>query len=146
MAKKRKEKIQFIEKVQFQELEHAKRVVTLAKINQIRILIGLVFALVATGFTAFGLWGDVADPVEQFCYAGFLAVPAYLIGGGIGRALKSAWKITQIGWFLIPIFPVDILVAIAFFFASLFGFFFIPVIFVGLNFLQHKRTLDAAKA
>ena len=40
MAKKQKEKL--FEEVQFQDVERAKREVTLAKINQIRILIGFI--------------------------------------------------------------------------------------------------------
>lgn len=145
MAKKKKEKIQLIEQVQFEDLERAKRAVSLAKINQIRILIGLVFALVATGFTAYGLFGkanmDSWFPVTLLC-----AVPAYLIGGGIGKALKAAWKVAKIGWFLIPVFPADILFGFAFLLLGMFGFFCVPAFFVGVNYIQHKRTLDAANS
>lgn len=146
MAKKQKEKTKLIEAVQFKDVERAKRAVALAKINQIRILIGLVIAIVATGLTAYGLFGKPEDPVVFIFLAPFLAVPAYLIGGGIGNVLKTAWKITKIGWFLIPVFPADVLFAIAFFFFSIFGMCLVPVIFVGLNYLQHKQTLDAAKS
>lgn len=146
MARKKKEKTKLIETVQFQDVEHAKRAVTLAKINQIRILIGLIIAVVATGLTAYGLFGKPEEPMMYVGIAPFLAVPAYLIGGGIGNVLKTAWKITKIGWFLIPVFPADVLFAIAFFFLSIFGMCLVPVIFVGLNYLHHKKTLDAAKS
>lgn len=145
MAKKKKEKVKLIESVQFEDLEHAKRTVTRAKINQIRILIGLVFAVISTGYTVYGLLGNPADTT----WVGFsiiLAIPAYLIGGGIGKALKAAWNITKIGWFLIPVFPADLLLAIGFFFVSVFLFLFIPIVFVGLNYVQHKKTLDTAKS
>ena len=145
MAKRTREKISFIEKVQFQDVERAKRAVALAKINQIRILIGLVFAVISTGFTAFGLFGD-GDKVLCFATAFLLAFPAYLIGGGIFKALKAAWKVAKIGWFIIPVFPADLLCGIGTLIIGMFCFFCIPVFFVGANYLQHKRTLDAANS
>lgn len=83
---------------------------------------------------------------EYYMYAALPAIPAYLIGGGIGKAVKAAWKITKIGWFLIPVFPADVLLAIAFFILSLFVFFYLPIIFVGLNYVEHKRAYNAAQA
>ena len=146
MAKKQKEKVSLFETVQFEEFEHAKRVVTLAKINQIRILIGLVIALISTGFTAYGIFGNVEKPESVFITACIIAIPAYLIGGGIGRALKLAWSIAKFGWFLIPVFPADLGIGAIFLFFSIIGLLFVPVIFVGLNYIQHKKTLDAAKS
>ena len=46
---------------------------------------------------------------------------------------------------MIPIFPIDLLFGFAFLVLGLYGLMFLPVIFVGLNFIQHKKTLDAAK-
>lgn len=146
MAKKKKEKAKLFEAVQFEDVARAQRAVTFAKINQIRILIGLAIALVATGLSAYGLWGNSENAPLFFCFACMLAIPAYLIGGGIGKALKVAWNITKIGWFLIPFFPADLLLAIGFFIFSLVGLLFVPIIFVGMNFIQHKKTLDAAKS
>ena len=146
MAKKNKEKATLFEAVQFEDVARAKRAVTLAKINQIRILIGLAIALVSTGLTAYGLWGNSEYAPIFFFFACFVAIPAYLIGGGIGKALKVAWNITKIGWHLIPVFPADLLIAIGCFIFSFVGLLFVPIIFVGLNFIQHKKTLDAAKS
>lgn len=145
MAKKQREKVKLIETVQFNDLERAKRTVTFAKINLIRIIIGFVIALVATGFTAYGIFGQ-AEISDWLPYTILCAVPAYLIGGGIFKALKAAFKFAKIGWFLIPVFPADILFAVAFLIFGLFGFFFVPAIFVGLNYIQHKKTLDAARS
>lgn len=145
MAKKKKEKVKLIEEVIFADLEHAKRTVTLAKINQIRILIGLVFALVATGFTAYGLFGQ-AEVGNWLPYTMLCAIPAYLIGGGIFKALKAAFKVAKIGWFLIPVFPVDLAIGATFLIFGIFGFFCVPAFFVGVNYIQHKKTLDAAKS
>ena len=144
MAKKKREKITLIEQVQFEDVERAKRAVSLAKVNQIRILIGLVFAVIATGFTIFGLFGK--GDGSWLATTILCAIPAYLIGGGIGKALKAAWKVAKFGWFLIPVFPIDLLIGLVGLIWGGFAFFCVPVFFVGINFIQHKRTLDAAKA
>lgn len=146
MARKKRKQTRLIEDVQFKDFEHAKRAVTLAKVNQTRILIGLVIALIATGFAAYGIWGNAEDPVMYIGLAPFLGVVAYLIGGGILNALKAALKITKIGWFMIPVFPADVLFGIVALFFSIFALLCVPVIFVGLNYVQHKKTLDAAKS
>lgn len=146
MAKKRKEKEKLFEDIQFQDVQRAKRAVTAAKINQTRIMVGLVIAVIATGLAALGFLIN-PDSDNATIYIGcsmFLAVVAYLVGGGIGKALKVAWKITKFGWFVIPVFPIDVLMAIVFFIFSIAGLLFIPVVFVGINYIQHKRTLDAA--
>lgn len=144
MAKKERKKEKLFEEVQFQDIERAKREVKLAKVNQIRILIGFIFSLIAIVFTALMLWGNKENTSMYGTIAILLAVPSYLIGGGIFKALKVAWKITKIGWFLIPVFPADVLIALACFFFAVVGLLFVPVIFVGINYVQHKRTLDAA--
>ena len=144
MAKKQRQKEKFFEEIQFKDVARAKRAVTFAKINQIRILIGFVISLIAMVFTALAIWGNPEKTTMFVGIAVFLAIPAYLIGGGILNALKVAWKITKIGWFLVPMFPADILIALACFFFSIVGLLFIPVIFVGINYIHHKKTLDAA--
>lgn len=146
MAKKKREKEKLFEAVQFKDFEQAKRAVTLAKINQTRILIGMVIALISTGFTAYAIFGNAEQPMEYFSYAFLLAIPAYLIGGGIVKALKQAWKIAKIGWFLIPVFPIDLAIGLVALIWSFFAFFCIPAFFVVGNYIQHKNTLQAAKS
>ena len=140
---KTKEKIELIETVGFESVEKAQREVKFAKVNMIRTLIGTAFAVLSTVLLLIALIGKDS---QYYVYAALPAIPAYLIGGGIGKAIKAAWKITKIGWFLIPVFPVDVLLSIAFFFLSLFVFFYLPIIFVGLNYVEHKRALKAAEA
>lgn len=146
MAKKERTKEKLFEDVQFEDIERAKRELKLAKFNQIRVLIGFIISLVAIVFTAIAIWGNTEDSDKFWILAMLLAVPSYIIGGGILKALKVAWKITKTGWFLIPVFPADVLMAIMFFFFSVMGLLFVPVIFVGLNYVQYKKTLDAAKS
>ena len=99
-----------------------------AKINLIRILIGAAFAVLSAILLLIALIGKDS---QYYMFAALPAIPAYLIGGGIGKAVKAAWKITETGWYLIPVFPADVLLAVAFFFLSLFAFFYLPIIFVG---------------
>lgn len=146
MKKKQKEKAKLIETVQFEDVERAQRAVKLAKFNQIRILIGLGISVISAILIACAIWGDPEKSFMFYSLGAFLAIPAYLVGGGIGKALKTACKITKIAWFLIPIFPADIICAIGGFFISVILFFFAPVVFVGLNYIQHKKTLEAAES
>ncbi|WP_316631946.1 hypothetical protein [uncultured Ruminococcus sp.] len=127
----------------FDSVEKAQKEVKFAKINMIRTLIGAAFAVLSTVLLLIALFGKDSN---YYMYAALPAIPAYLIGGGIGKAVKAAWKITKIGWFLIPVFPADVLLAIAFFILSLFVFFYLPIIFVGLNYVEHKRAYNAAQA
>lgn len=143
MAKKKKEEVKLIEDAVFDSVEKAQREVEFAKINMIRTLIGAAFAVLSTVLLLIALFGKDSN---YYMYAALPAIPAYLIGGGIGKAVKAAWKITKIGWFLIPVFPADVLLAIAFFILSLFVFFYLPIIFVGLNYVEHKRAYNAAQA
>ena len=143
MAKKKKEEVKLIEDAVFDSVEKAQKEVKFAKINMIRTLIGAAFAVLSTILLLIALFGKDSN---YYMYAALPAIPAYLIGGGIGKAVKAAWKITKIGWFLIPVFPADVLLAIAFFILSLFVFFYLPIIFVGLNYVEHKRAYNAAQA
>lgn len=142
MAKKQKKKATLFETVQFRDLKEAKRAVTYAKINQIRILIGFVLAVVATYLSYTGMTNQSDGALVA---GGFLGFFSYIVGGGLGRAIKTAWNITKICWFMIPIFPLDLGLALLGGIFSLYGLMFVPVLFVGMNFIQHKKTLDTAK-
>lgn len=143
MAKeeKQKKKASLFETVQYKDFERAKRAVKFAKVNQIRILIGFLLSIVATYLSFKGL----ADQSEIWVGGLFLGIVSYLIGGGIGRAIKTAWNITKICWFMIPFFPLDLGLALLGFIFSLYGLMFVPIFFVGMNYIQHKRNLDEAK-
>ena len=97
MAKKQKKKATLFETVQFQDLKEAKRAVTYAKINQIRILIGFVLAVVATYLSYTGMTNQSDGALVA---GGFLGFFSYIVGGGLGRAIKTAWNITKICWFI----------------------------------------------
>ena len=58
------------------------------------------------------------------------AAAAYILCGGLGYAVKSAWGIAKALWFLIPHFPVYVILGFGGFILGVFFLFFIPVIFV----------------
>ncbi len=146
MARKQKEKIKLIETVQFEDVERAQRAVQLAKFHHIRVLIGLGISISSTIFVACALWGDPAVSSTFWGVGALLALLAYMVGGGIGKAIKAAAKITKFAWFIIPVFPADVLCAIGGFILSVYAFLFVPIVFVGLNYIQHRKTLEAAEA
>ena len=60
-------------------------------------------------------------------------------------ALKVAWKICVVGWYVVPIYLVDIIVALIAFGISLMWFLFVPVLFVWINYHQICKNHDAAE-
>lgn len=74
-----------------------------------------------------------------------IAVVAYLIGGGLGKSLKMVWKVTTIGWFIIPIFPIDLGIAATALCMSGAVALFLPIVFVFLTRIQIGRNKKAAE-
>lgn len=140
MAKKQKEKQKLIEDIVFEDFAKAERTVKFAKINLIRVIIGLVLAVIGTGLSLYGLFGN-GDAMMGI----YVAIPAYLIGGGIFKALKTAFKLAKIGWFIVPVFPADLAFALVFLIFGIVAFLFVPIVFVGLNYIQHNKTYQAAQ-
>ena len=40
--------------------------------------------------------------------------------------LKCSWNFAKFGWFIIPYFPLDLIIGLAAFFIGLYGLFFMP--------------------
>lgn len=139
MAKKRHT---ILETVSFDSCAQAQDMVDRAGRTQLRLLIGLALSAAATVCTVLVLLGK-ADMSALVCPI-LLSLPAYLIGGGIGSALKAAKNIAVLGWVIVP-FPVDILVGLVTLFYALAAFFFLPFFFVFLNFRKHSRDMKQAR-
>lgn len=135
-----------METVQFKDVERAKRAVSMAKINHIRILIGLAIALIATGITVYQFFVVKSREMEYYLVPAVVGVFSYLVGGGIFDVLRTVGAITRTAWWLIPIFPFNLIIAILGFFLGIFCLCLVPVIFVGLNYKRQKQTLDAARS
>ena len=142
MKKNKRNNTKVIETITYTNFEQAQKTVNSAKVNLIRISIGFALSVAATICTLI-LLGDGSKttliPVSML-----LGIASYLIGGGIFKALKMAGKFAKIGWFIIPAFPADLLIGFGTLIMSAICFLFVPVIFVGMNFIQHKKNLDEA--
>lgn len=55
------------------------------------------------------------------------AFASYIIGGGLGTAFRWAFGMAKLGWFIVPVFPVDICTGIIGFFCGFIGLMFLPL-------------------
>ena len=138
-------KATIIENMEFANRNMAAQYCSQADARIKRLRIGLIIAAAATlsAVLMLALMGSSE-------YAGLFALPAmtgaiasYIVGGGFPIAFRAAKKIATFGWFVAP-FPYDIPIFIVTFMLAIMAFFFIPVIFVFINYVQEKRNLTAA--
>ncbi len=141
----RKKKKQLIEHAQFNSYAQAKDMVDQSKRRVTRIRIGLIIAAIASCLTAFGIFGHPANPATFYGSAFLLSIPAYIIGGGFGKALRAAKNLAVFGWFVVPVFPIDLLLLLFTMPLALFCFFLVPVVFVFLNYVQNNADYKEAK-
>ncbi len=138
----KKESRKFFESVQFDTVANAEQVIEKSQKKLEKAKIGLIVSGVATGLSALAFFFPVLNFLLIFAF--LASVAAYIIGGGIKIALKTAWKIAKFGWFIIP-FPYDIATGIITLIFAVMGFMFIPVVFVFVNYLQIKKNLNEAQ-
>lgn len=74
-----------------------------------------------------------------------ISIISYIIGGGVGMAIKFAWKMGKIGWYILPIPLVDLAFALMVFFFALVGALYVPVLFIWLSSKQIKRDQEEAE-
>lgn len=134
-----------IEHSEFNSYAQAKDVAERSKHRVTRIFIGLVIAIIASGLTAYAFFGDPAEPIAFYGSAFLLSIPAYILGGGFGRALRAAKKLAVFGWFVIPVFPADLILLLITIPLALFCFFLVPVVFVLMNYIQNNADYKEAK-
>ena len=99
----------------------------------VRQWIGLGFSIVGTicgviFIVKFATGGD--NYAVMFLIALLCALISYILCGGLGYTIKAALGVAKAMWFLIPFFPVNILLGTAGFFLGLFFLFFVPIFFV----------------
>lgn len=144
----KKEKQPFFEQISFNNEEEAKQYCADCRNKLERGKIGLIVAaivpvvdiLLSTLFNRLGI-SDVSVAVI------FIApIIAYIVGGGLKSALKFVFKVTRVGWIIIPIFPIDIAIAIIVFCISGGVAIFLPIIFVFLAQHQLKMNMQGAQA
>ena len=137
---------ELFENVTFNDAAYAKdiRDKSAAKLEKLKI--ALIIAAIATicSIIAFKFSKHEALSNVFFVIAVVGAIASYILGGGINIAIKWALKIGKIGWFILP-FPIDIATGLFAILFSLLSFFFLPVIFVALNYYQANKDYKAAE-
>ncbi len=137
MAKKQKKPM--FETMVFDDYAAAKKVADKAKIKNILSWIGMAFAVVST-YLAIMLF----KTGETGYIAGiFLSLVAYVLAGGLGRALKFAGRLALFGWIHF-FFPISIFAGLIGFVLGVYCLLFFPVLFVFMSFIQHNRDAKAA--
>lgn len=131
--------------VEFHTYEQAQEQVRKTQAKRNRVLIGLAISALATGLTLFGLLGGHPDGqgMMYIVLAFFAAIPAYILGGGFGKALKAAGKLAKFGWLIIP-FPYDLLTGFLTLIIAGFLFFCAPFFFVVKNALNANAEYNEA--
>lgn len=130
------------QEVNYNTYQEARDVLNKAERKRNRSLIGLGVAIVATCLTLVGLFSPGHETMLAFAF--MLAFPAYILGGGFGRALKTAGKLAKFGWFIVP-FPYDLVTGVVTLMFSVISFCFVPAVFVLGSFLDHNREYNEAR-
>lgn len=100
-----------------------------------RAQIGLGIATISTlcMFLALGVFGD-NQLGEILMITGLVAmVASYIVGGGFGKAISSAFKFAKFGWLILP-FPYDIMTGFITLFLAIILFPFVPVVFMFMSY------------
>lgn len=86
---------------------------------------------------------------EELVFVGLIAgfafsVVAYCMAGGLGWLIQLIVKIGQIGWFIIPLFPIDLLFAFMGICISGAMILFFPIVTIGVLYLMTKHDYKKA--
>jgi hypothetical protein len=103
-----------------------------------RIKIGLI--LCGVSFLLLVLCAYTVGIISNILFYGSLltTLAAYIVGGGLGIAIRTAFRIAGIGWIILP-FPLDIFTGLVTLIFSLTCFACLPVVFILINLLQTIR-------
>lgn len=143
-----KEKAPLFEKMVFNNVQYAKDIMSDCEAKLAKCKRGMVVATVGTLCGVPGLLFNGAAPSISSLLvftAIILAIIAYSIGGGVKIAFSWAWKLCKFGWFIIPVFPFDLVVGVFAFVIAILAFFCVPILFVWLNKRQLTQNYEAAK-
>ena len=138
------------EVITFNDVAAAKAVRDKAEKVMKRAWIGFILAAIVSGF-----WilfkvsppdifreSDTAMAIA-LVIALLLTIAAYVLAGGFGSAIKTAFKIAKFGWTILP-FPADIITGIICFGVALIIFIAFPIIFVAIGSSKKKKEYEAA--
>lgn len=148
-----KEKATLYEEMEFDNVQYAVDVVNAHKVMYNKAKKGLHLSIFATLYTIFGfpiigsllssILGNLGFEIALISALCF-SLASYIIGGGLGTAIKWAFKLGAFGWIILP-FPWDLITGFLLMGCSAMFFFFVPVIFVYMNYRQINMDYKAAK-
>ena len=144
----KREKTKVIEDIEFDSEEFAKSVLTEAQDKTEKCKKAMMIGAVSTVCSFIGLCTVGShDNIGMgfFVAAVIIAIVSYVIGGGVGTAVKSAFKVAKWGWYVIPSFPADVFIFVCVLYIAFFAFFFVPILFNFINYRQFKKNLEDAK-
>lgn len=154
-GKKGKKKAQLFEEEIFDGEEAARELYDRNTKKLARCKIGLTVAAIASviGGTSFiTQLGLITLPLFLQNVVDVLLIPAiigamvsYVLAGGIVTAMKYSFRIAKFGWFVVPIFPIDVAIGLMALLFSIFAFIYIPIISVGINYTQTKKNIVEAE-
>ena len=106
--------------------------------------IGLGLSLVGTICSIVSIlaaFGKIKEELLVLFVPAFLcAILSYLFCGGLGYTIKSAFGIAKTMWFIIPHFPIDLLMGIIGFAFGLIALFFLPLFFT-VKSIRNKQKM-----
>lgn len=147
----KKEREQFFKNITIDDVAMAKTVVeetteNIEKANK-GIKIGLVSMALLLAASIIPSTNGILASISAIFEIGWLVtvVMTYVVGGGIKKAFSIGWKLAKITWFVVPIFPWDIIAALGMGMAVLFAYLFTPVFFVWLYKRQEEKDLAVAQ-
>lgn len=94
-----------------------------SKIAIVASICGVVGFLVSQVDSAIALVGSVL-----YLVAVIGSIITYIKIGGFGIGVKGAFKIAKAGWFIVPIFPVDLFIFIVALFFAVYALFLVPAV------------------
>lgn len=142
-----KEQIDLIEEKQFNDAAYAEDVLKICQVLLEKIKRGMIIAGIASVSSIIMVLTSEIEIISNACFIISVvgAIAAYIIGGGFGDAVRMAVKLAKWGWFICPMFPIDIVVFIVVLIFAIIAFFFLPIIFVFLHYRQINTDKEKAE-
>ena len=95
--------------------------------------------------------GSILGIFGSFIFNGVPGVIGLVIGiicykktGGLKKAFSWGWKLAKFGWFMVPIFPIDLMIGFAFLISVPYFFLFCPALLINILKKQAKKDIEQA--
>lgn len=150
----RKKKTHLFEETTFEGRDAAQEFLDKNAATMKRSKLGLQIAVLASVFGVICLLLDfdvisidlpisVENVMLLICLIGSLV--SYIMAGGILKSIRYSFRIAVVGWFIVPVFPFDLCIGLIALMLSIFAFIFVPIVSVGINYVQTKKDIEDAE-